>query len=119
VYYQPQLNSGLANDATITRLDVNSLTSIVGVKDFENTEFVFGLYPNPTVNTISITNSAISKDNLRYAIYDISGKKLQTGNFKSDDKKNIDVSALPKGVYVVNVSNGVKTYSNKFVKAEN
>ena len=56
VYFQPQKNSFLANDGTITRLDMANLNTIVGLNDFTNTEFVFGVYPSPTVNNISITN---------------------------------------------------------------
>lgn len=117
VYFQAQTNSW--DDATITRFEVGALNEIVGIKDFENTEFVFGFYPNPTTRTISITNKELSSHDLQYAIYDLSGKKIKAGNFNADWVKEIDVSSLPEGVYIINVSNGRKTYSNKFVKAGN
>lgn len=110
---------GLANDATITCFDASDIGAIVGLSDFKNTEFVFGLYPNPTNKELSITNSALTKDDLRYAIYDAAGKKLKEGNLKSTEVKNIDVSFLQQGLYIINVSNGKMTYSNKFIKAEN
>ena len=116
-YYQP--NSAGFDDATITRFDPVSLNATVGIKDFENTQFVFGVYPNPTSNKISITNTEISNSDLRYAIYDLSGKKLAMGNLRAGDVKDIDVSFLSQGVYIINVSNGLKTYSNKFVKTDN
>jgi hypothetical protein len=106
-------------DGTITRIDMSALgeyTLYVGVKDFANTEFVFGFYPNPVSKTLSITNHTIVKDDLRYGVYDMGGRKLLEGNLKGGDKMEIEVSALPQGVYVINVSNGKMTYSNKFVK---
>lgn len=119
VYYQPQKNSNLANDATITRLDLNLMTASVGIKDFKNTEFVYGIYPNPTARIISITNKELANDDLRFIIYDMSGKKLKAGSFKASDNKDIDVSFLTQGIYIINVSNSQKTFSNKFVKVEN
>lgn len=115
-YFQPQGNGG--TDATITCFDVADVTAIVGLKNFENTQFAFGFYPNPTTQNLSITNPSLIKEDLRFAIYDTSGKKLKEGNLKAGDAKNIDVSFLSKGIYIINVSNGVKTYSNKFVKTE-
>ena len=114
-FFKPN-NGGLANDATITCFDMADLSAIVGLKDFENTKFVFGLYPNPTSKTLSITNTALANDDLRFAIYDASGKKLQAGILKAGDVKSVDVSALSQGIYIINVSNGKTTYSNKFVK---
>ena len=58
-------------------------------------------------------------DELRFAIYDMNGKKLKAGILKVSDPKNIDISFLTEGIYIINVSNGVKTYSNKFVKTAN
>jgi hypothetical protein len=116
VPYFQSTSGGPGNDATITCFDMADLNSIVGLKDFPNTQFSYGLYPNPTSKNLSITNSTVANDDLRYAIYDASGKKLQAGTLKSSDAKNIDVSMLQQGIYIINVSNGKITYSNKFVK---
>jgi hypothetical protein len=113
-------SGGMGNDATITCFDMADLSAVVGLKDFENTQFVFGLYPNPASKHLSVTNtSAFANEDLRYAIYEVSGKKLQTGSLKASEKKEIDVSALQQGIYIINVSDGIKTVSNKFIKAEN
>ena len=112
-------SGGFANEGTITCFDATDIGVIVGLSDFKNTQFVFGLYPNPTTKELSITNGTLTKDDLHYVIYDVTGKKLKDGDLKSDDVKNIDVSFLQQGVYIINVSNGKMTYSNKFIKAEN
>jgi len=95
------------------------INTYVGLKDFPNTDFSFGLYPNPTANFLIVDNKELANSELRYAIYDLSGKKLAEGTLKNADTKRIEVSFLPKGVYIVNVSNGSKTFSNKFIKSEN
>jgi hypothetical protein len=118
-YFQPA-NSQWSNtgccDGTITRVDMAALGENTGIKDFKNTEFVFGFYPNPVSKSLFITNKAIVNDDLRYAVYDTGGRKLQEGKLKASDKKEIDVSSLSQGVYIINVSNEKMTYSNKFVK---
>ncbi len=108
---------GSTCDGTITRIDMTALGETTGLKDFRNTKFVFGFFPNPTSKVLSINNKDIVNEDLRYAIYDIGGKKLQEGYLKSGDKKEIDVSFLSEGVYVINVSDGKMTYSNKFIKS--
>lgn len=123
VYFQFEKSGGQlaqqSNDATITRFNSVAINQIVGIKDFENTKFLLGVYPNPTAKDLLINNSAIAKGDLRYAIYDMSGRKLKEGNIKASDSRSIDVSALPEGVYVVNVTNEKVTLSNKFVKTSN
>ncbi len=117
-YFQGVKSGGTADDATITRFDVFAVNSIVGIQDFENTAVVFGLYPNPTSKSILITHTELINEDLRYAVYDLGGKKLAAGNLKSSEVKDIDVSFLQAGVYIINISNGRKTYSNKFVKTD-
>lgn len=114
-YFQPTKKGG-GNDATVTRFDLSTMNAIVGLEDFQNTEFVFGLYPNPASSDLFITNKAIAGGALHYAVYDLNGRKLKEGAFKADESKTIDVSVLPQGVYVINASNGKTTISNKFVK---
>lgn len=109
---------GGTNDATVTRFDVAGLSTIIGLADFEKTGFVFGLYPNPTARDLYINHSALVNVDLRYAIYDMSGKKLREGSLNASEAKRVDVSTLPRGVYIINVSNGAITFSNRFFKSE-
>lgn len=115
-YYQPQ-NNGTQTTATITRFDMVALNTYVGIEDFANTVFSFGFYPNPTSNYLTVNNPALANQDLKYAVYDLTGKKLAEGRLESGQQ--IDVSFLQQGVYIVNVSNGTNTFSNKFVKSNN
>jgi hypothetical protein len=117
-YYQPQ-NNGVQTTATITRFDLATLNTFVGINDFANTTFSFGFYPNPTTDYLTVNNASLTNQQLRYALYDLAGKKLAEGILDSELQKTIDVSFLQPGVYIVNVSNGTSTFSNKFVKASN
>jgi len=102
-------------NGTITRFNLNSINTWVGLDDFSGTDFSFGFYPNPTPNYLVVENKELLNQNLRYVIYDTQGKKLYEGSL-SKDERNIDVSFLTPGVYIINVSNGKRTLGNKFVK---
>lgn len=116
-YFQPLNNS--VSDGTMTRILVTDLNAIVGIEDFKNTKFVIGVYPNPTSKYLAISDNELSAENLQYIIYDANGKKLMVGKLAGNEGKNIDVSSLPPGMYIINVSNGDKTYHNKFIKSAN
>jgi hypothetical protein len=118
-YFQPQRSGGplgFATDATITRFDLVPLNTYVGIEDFKGTSFSFGLYPNPTTQYLTIDNAELVNQNLHYAVYNTKGQKLIEGIFNSTNQKNIDVSNLQQGVYFINVGNGTRTFSNKFIK---
>lgn len=72
------------------------------------------LYPNPSKNSIKIS-LGIEKANVH--IYDMSGKLVQTNkNYISD--KNIDISNLPIGVFIVRISNNNKLITKRLTKTE-
>ena len=57
------------------------------------------LYPNPTISQLTITNAA----GMRAVVYDVIGKVVY-GGMLSKNKLNIDVSFLPPGFYVLQLS---------------
>ena len=65
------------------------------------------MYPNPVKNTLNIENTNTIQS---VTVYDLSGKSLVQQ--KVDNKKvNLDISHLPKGMYMVRIAtaNGAKT----------
>jgi hypothetical protein len=71
----------------------------------------FELYPNPAIDNITVE----IQQQATIEILSIEGQLIKSIS-SSDNKTNIDVSALPKGMYVVEVKteNGVKM--KKFIK---
>ena len=66
-------------------------------------------YPNPADNILFIKGYEKSMD---ITIYDMMGKEVLLE--KSTD--NIDVKVLPKGVYVIKISDDVSEINKKFIK---
>lgn len=75
-------------------------------------EFDFNLYPNPSQGSITITPSVDFQKSIEVVVSDIYGKKVFSGRILPEDRyKTFDLSALPNGVYLVNIHSefGYKT----------
>lgn len=80
----------------------------MGISDLSKTQI--SVYPNPVVNQLNIqSNKPVNE----VAIYDIDGKLLTTFTANTD---KIDFSNYSKGVYLVTVTTGNVTKTQKIVK---
>jgi hypothetical protein len=73
----------------------------------------FRLFPNPTTDFITI--EGIETVNTRYSVVDLNGRLVQNANFSTSENR-IDVSHLPKGIYVISIETENGKMSKKFVK---
>jgi len=78
-----------------------------GIKDEHL--FAIAIYPNPTDNTLFITGNETP---IAVAIYNVLGKEV----LSVKNTNNINVQALPSGVYVIRISDGVGQTNRKFIK---
>jgi surface protein len=78
-----------------------------GIKDEHL--FAIAIYPNPTDNTLFITGNETP---IAVAIYNVLGKEV----LSVKNTNNINVEALPSGVYVIRISDGVGQTNRKFIK---
>jgi len=67
------------------------------------------IYPNPTNNTLFISGNETP---ITVAIYNVLGKEV----LSVKNTNNINVQALPSGVYVIRISDGVGQTNRKFIK---
>jgi hypothetical protein len=83
----------------------------VGVDELTIDNGKLSIYPNPVRDKLTINNGQLTIDNVE--IYDLAGRKQKIiFNFQFSIFNSIDVSHLPRGVYILKVDN--KTA--KFVK---
>ena len=71
--------------------------------------FAIAIYPNPTNNTLFISGNETP---ITVAIYNVLGKEV----LSLKNTNNINVQALPSGVYVIRISDGVGQTNRKFIK---
>jgi surface protein len=75
----------------------------------DQTQLDISIYPNPTDNTLFITGN---KTPIAVAIFNVLGKEV----LSIKNTSNINVEALPSGVYVIRISDGVGQTNRKFIK---
>jgi hypothetical protein len=76
------------------------------------------VYPNPAVQNVTVNIDFKNSSNLELAIYDLVGKKVyeyQNKNqyFYGEQKFELNLNNLPKGMYIIEVINADGKYNNK------
>ncbi len=107
--YKPYLEFGKSAVGTYYIDDVVLYeTSSLGIDDTKNQKNNKAIYPNPAKDVLNL-DVAMFSDAKTISIYDLSGKKV----FTTNAAKNINVSVLPKGNYILTTDLGK---SFKFIK---
>ena len=75
----------------------------------DQTQLNISIYPNPTNNTLFISGNETP---IAVAIFNVLGKEV----LSIKNTNNINVQALPSGVYVIRISDGVGQTNRKFIK---
>lgn len=90
---------------------------LISTKDFSIPQGIsfladnkFGVFPNPA--KLSLTVNAKGFENGQLKIFNMTGALMQQENFKS----MIDISNLPKGLYIIEIKSENKNMHTKFVK---
>ncbi|MEN8116243.1 MAG: T9SS type A sorting domain-containing protein [Bacteroidota bacterium] len=94
-------------DLIISNLNI----TVTGIDDLNTPEF--SIYPNPAKNKLNIS----FKENVRQIeVYNLVGKQVMIQQMNDQPRTTLDVSSLPQGVYVVQVSSRNGKGSKLFVK---
>ena len=67
------------------------------------------IYPNPTSNTLFISGNETP---ISISIYNVLGKEVVS----KKNTNNINVQALPSGLYTIRISDGIRQTNRKFIK---
>lgn len=93
-------------------------TSITAVTDNE----MLKIYPNPAQDYIDIQNLPANSVTCDFTIINLTGQVIsrhqrnRVGKAGSDQSERIDISSLPPGTYLLQVSNGDNAQISRFVK---
>ncbi|MDC8003650.1 T9SS type A sorting domain-containing protein [Aureisphaera galaxeae] len=100
---------GQSIDATL-HLDNVGVIGLIGFED--QLAKTFQLSPNPADNVMRLDAQVAMES---YAIYNLLGAKVAQGVIEGTQKQ-IDVSALQSGTYLIEVASGSQTTTQKFLK---
>ena len=84
-----------------TGLEAVSFSTIIN--GMEQTKLINSVYPNPAINRLNVSVVSDSK----VSIMSIQGSKILSSNAKAGEVLKLDVSAIPTGIYLLEVSNGI------------
>jgi len=100
---------GASINATL-HLDNIFVAGIIGLEDKLAT--TFQVFPNPALSSLQLSAQV---DMESYVIYNLLGAKVAQGVIEGTQKQ-IDVSALQSGAYVIEVSSGNQSATQEFLK---
>lgn len=110
-------NQSQVDGSVMIRAVVGDPLKITGIDDiFSKNKNIIKIWPNPASDHITIEKGDIPLSGQTYiSIYDISGREL----IKVADSDRIDITSLPKGIYIVITSlNGKTVGYNRLIKSK-
>lgn len=104
-----------SQDAWVVKVDSNGCEIVncnVGVEEFQISNSILQIYPNPAANEINISIEGEDLNDYEISILNVLGEKEKIEN----DKSKISISQLAKGVYFITATNRDKRFTQKFIK---
>jgi hypothetical protein len=96
--------------------DFSPVSIMVG----NNLVFSASLYPNPVVESAILNYKAENNEPVAVSIFDITGKEVSSNFFgqvvAGENNFNLNTSGLSRGIYFMQITNGQKAFSLRFIK---
>ena len=73
------------------------------------------IYPNPATGLLNIQYSNGTGQSINYEILNTLGQRIWSGILADDKTTTLDISQLPRGVYLIQLHNDAETISRKIV----
>lgn len=86
-------------------------TAPLGIKQLVNIDQSTAFFPNPAANQLNLVSSLSS--NVKYVIYDVSGRIVNSGEFIGN--KSLDIGSFAAGSYIVRFESGSASSFKKLV----
>ncbi|MFI5171050.1 MAG: T9SS type A sorting domain-containing protein [Chitinophagales bacterium] len=74
------------------------------------------IFPNPVDDELQIAVHHFTENNFTLMIFDLMGRVILTKEIDGDQISGINVSALPSGMYMIEITDGIKRSATRFVK---
>ncbi|HCE56665.1 MAG TPA: hypothetical protein DER09_02435 [Prolixibacteraceae bacterium] len=92
-----------------------SMLIVENAEEIPGSEELARVFPNPVNDFVIIQLSDMSIDKVNYSLFDISGRKLNSGIVYSN-YETVDFTSFPKGVYFIRLNNNRQQQVVKVVK---
>jgi hypothetical protein len=111
---------GTINHLPMVRMSI--LKGPAGIHELASNLSLAGAFPNPAAQNIAISYSLSKASDIVVAIYDLSGKQIESFRESAaagTHTKNLDLSTYAAGTYFYSVSSGSAKLNGKFVVIKN
>lgn len=115
-YYAKTIHGISVTNRNTTRLNVRMVPLDFGVGETRK-NFVF-VYPNPSDGNIKLLLPESGNETFTWSVFDMTGKLYTSGTINGSANEvihNLDLTGLPKGIYLLKLDGGKSTYENKLV----
>ncbi len=90
--------------------------TVLGISN-SNIETKISIFPNPASDKVILDLSSLKAGKVSVAIFDVAGRQLKTiDNLDVSSNSPIDISFLPKGNFMLKISNGSEIITKNFIK---
>ena len=113
--YFTKINTGYAVGNAGTILKTINGGEVVSIKETKLQESTYNIYPNPANNKITIAHSGNLAEEAIISIFDIKGEQIMYNKFQNQNRFEMDVSTLTKGIYFVKIQTNSGIKSKKLV----
>ncbi len=79
--------------------------STLGVDDFNEIKLEYLVYPNPTIDKLTLKVQNFNNEDLSYQIYDVNGREIKRNKI-IDKSTTISMGYLPSAIYFLRVISG-------------
>ncbi len=97
---------------------MNVLTGIVPAQDKDKPGALLNVFPNPSNGNISLSFAPGEQNNLMINISDLKGNIVYSETniqYTGEDKTELDLTNIPKGIYFLNISTGGRIVNSQKV----
>ena len=77
---------------------------IVSIQDFYAEATTVKVFPNPVTDILNLEIQELHEDNLRWYLFNIQGKLLESGDIRSASS-SINMQSLDSGIYILSIEN--------------
>lgn len=109
---------GVYSDASVATIDeaTTNYTSTTGLTESVFNAMNVSIFPNPASDLIAIQIEGLVTENLKVELLDLSGRVIQNATIKKGSTISyFDVQSVYDGTYIVQISNGSNSTSQKVV----
>src|SRR5688572_441532 len=116
VQSQDSTSGGLHNNYKFTYSNFQYFTRLLGTSENQKMPLALNIFPNPASDKIQIQLVESKPQALTVSIKDVTGKTWQTTTFRASEAKQLNIEALPKGIYLLQLQTETGSTVKRIVK---